>query len=121
VANWTTPHTWATNEVVTAALLNQYQRDNLQYLHDRYVVMSGNPLTLTPGTWLLLATFQTEGSAAVAINRAGVAQVAVGTSTKSAPSLIWIATVAAASEVWHAGISGTAGSVVSFIAVRLAA
>jgi hypothetical protein len=117
MANWSSPHTWTTDEVVTAAKLNQYQRDNLQYLHDRYMWLSGNPLTLTTGTWMLLSTFQTSGSATVRINRAGVSAVSVSTSTPSAPSLIWWAVVTAASEVW----SASGASVISFIAVRLAA
>lgn len=36
-ATWTTPRTWATGEVVTAALLNAHLRDNLDYLKARPV------------------------------------------------------------------------------------
>ena len=31
---WTTPKTWAVNEQLTAALMNQHVRDNLSYLYD---------------------------------------------------------------------------------------
>lgn len=34
-ATWTTPRTWATGEVVTAAQLNQYLRDELDWLKGR--------------------------------------------------------------------------------------
>lgn len=33
---WTTPRTWTTGEVVTAAMLNTHVRDNLNFLHDRH-------------------------------------------------------------------------------------
>jgi hypothetical protein len=36
-ATWTANRTWVAGEVVTAALLNQYVRDNLDYLKDRPV------------------------------------------------------------------------------------
>lgn len=32
---WTTPRTWTTGELVTAAILNTHVRDNLAYLYDR--------------------------------------------------------------------------------------
>ena len=31
---WTTPRTWAVNQQLTAALMNQHVRDNLSYLYD---------------------------------------------------------------------------------------
>ncbi len=31
---WTTPRTWAVNEQLTAALMNQQVRDNVRYLYD---------------------------------------------------------------------------------------
>lgn len=34
-AIWTTPRTWAMNELVTESLLNQQLRDNLEYLSSR--------------------------------------------------------------------------------------
>lgn len=34
-ANWTTPRTWVTNELVTAPLMNTHLRDNLDYLFTR--------------------------------------------------------------------------------------
>lgn len=34
-ATWTTPRTWATGEIVTAALLNAHLRDNLEWLKGR--------------------------------------------------------------------------------------
>lgn len=40
---WTTPRTWVTNELVTAAMMNEQLRDNLDYL-------------LTPAAWALQAT-----------------------------------------------------------------
>jgi hypothetical protein len=36
-AIWTLPRTWATGEIVTAAMLNQYLRDELDYLKARPV------------------------------------------------------------------------------------
>lgn len=33
---WTTPRTWATSEVVTAAMLNTHLRDNLNWLHGHH-------------------------------------------------------------------------------------
>jgi hypothetical protein len=123
MANWTTPHTWSSAEVVTAAKLNQYQRDNLQYLYDRYAVQSiaGNyqALWLPPGRWMLLATCQTEGAATCAINKwSGTvwqAQIQTVTSAKQAPSLIWYADVPNA-DAYSA--SASSGTVVQFIAVR---
>lgn len=35
MASWTTPKTYADSVALTAAELNTYQRDNLQYLYDR--------------------------------------------------------------------------------------
>lgn len=34
MANWTTPRTWVTGEVVTAALMNTHVRDNTTYLYE---------------------------------------------------------------------------------------
>ena len=36
-ATWTTPRTWATGEIVTAALANEQWRDNVDYLKERPV------------------------------------------------------------------------------------
>lgn len=34
-ANWTTPRTWITNELVTSTIMNAHVRDNLDYLFAR--------------------------------------------------------------------------------------
>ena len=56
---WTTPRTWATNELVTAALLNEQLRDNLNILIA--LVPTGTvvpyaginlPTNLAPASWL---------------------------------------------------------------------
>lgn len=39
---WTTPRTWTTNELVTAAMLNEQVRDNENYLKDRFAPASGH-------------------------------------------------------------------------------
>lgn len=48
---WTTPRTWVTNEVVTAAIMNQYIRDNQVSLKDppfaQYVLNEGADYTTT--------------------------------------------------------------------------
>ena len=41
---WTTPRTWASGEVVTAANMNLYVRDNLSYLFTRTAVETGDVL-----------------------------------------------------------------------------
>lgn len=40
MSNWTTPKTWAVDELVTAPLMNTHLRDNLGYLFARPVVQS---------------------------------------------------------------------------------
>lgn len=76
MANWTSPHTYAVDEELTAALLNTYQRDNLQYLYDRLVCVAGTDLSpvttsgasyfqtatadLDAGTWVIMCTFQVD-------------------------------------------------------------
>lgn len=51
---WTTPKTWATSELVTAAMLNTHVRDNLNFL------LSGRGVSLaalnTPGTYSTTST-----------------------------------------------------------------
>ena len=45
---YTTPKTYAVGEVLTASMLNTYQRDNITALHDRpYLVPLSAPLTST--------------------------------------------------------------------------
>jgi hypothetical protein len=112
MANWTSPHIWSVAEEATSPLFNQNQRDNLQYLYDRLVELaasgfeSAGPLTLTTGTWLLLA--QGTG-AALQIRKEGVNQVTVNldSSDQTPSSLVWSAVITAASESWLAHGSGT--------------
>lgn len=52
---WTTPESWATNELVTAAKMNTNVRDNLAYLKDApdfdsVPTASGTAVQLVPGT-----------------------------------------------------------------------
>jgi hypothetical protein len=35
--SWVTPRNWSSSEVVTASMMNQHVRDNLQFLYDRLV------------------------------------------------------------------------------------
>lgn len=48
---WTTPRTWATNELVTAALMNTHVRDNLKHYGDtRYLPIPLNSAYYDSGT-----------------------------------------------------------------------
>jgi hypothetical protein len=55
-AIWTLPRTWATGEIVTAAMLNQYLRDELDYLKARPVArvsdLDGTVLSTTSATFV---------------------------------------------------------------------
>jgi hypothetical protein len=124
MANWTSPHIWSVAEEATSPLFNQHQRDNLQYLYDRFVLLSASGsgsagLTLTTGIWLLLATFNpTTDPVNCRIGSPAGTQVEIVTYTSDAkaPSLVWSAVVSAASENWAAVGGGT----VRFFAVRVA-
>jgi len=62
---WTTPRTWATGEVVTAALLNTHLRDNLKALAGDYLpIRAVSPSTLlTPvASTAYLVPFRVQGS-----------------------------------------------------------
>ena len=50
---WTTPRTWAVNEQLTAALMNQQVRDNLSYLksHASGYATKGDAWSVTGGTY----------------------------------------------------------------------
>jgi hypothetical protein len=52
---WTTPKSWAVNDLVTATDLNTHLRDNLQYLRDRKFYSglwsSTTPASTTNNTW----------------------------------------------------------------------
>ncbi len=53
---WTTPATFTTGEVVTAAKLNAQVRDNLDFLHTARIVSVGTLSTaaITTSTWTLI-------------------------------------------------------------------
>jgi hypothetical protein len=59
---WTTPRTWATGELVTAAQLNQHLRDNLDWLKSpawaQHIGTGSGNYALAPvvNTWTLLHT-----------------------------------------------------------------
>jgi hypothetical protein len=125
MANWSSPHIWSVGEEVTAALLNQYQRDNLQYLFDRLKLLTGtyagfktSQVTLTPGTWLLLILF-TSGND-LFLKKNGVTQISNPSPGSSAPTLIWSAVVTAPSEVWTANQIGGADTPIYMYALRVA-
>lgn len=55
---WTTPRTWATNELVTAAMMNEQLRDNLNYLlnpNSFYVASTGTYTTTSTSPVLVNA------------------------------------------------------------------
>lgn len=60
---WTTPRTWATNELVTAALLNEQLRDNVNHLlekaNSQLVFGSGTNFTTTSTTLVDVTGFST--------------------------------------------------------------
>ncbi len=47
---WTTPRTWATSELVTAAMMNANVRDNSNFLHDTH-----GPIWIPATEWILTA------------------------------------------------------------------
>jgi hypothetical protein len=54
---WTNPRTWATNDVVTASLLNTHLRDNLNFLYtkDHASVYQTANTAITTSTWTVVA------------------------------------------------------------------
>jgi hypothetical protein len=58
---WTTPRTWATNDGLTASLLNQHLRDNLNHLYGapRCRVRRTTTQSIATGTWTAI-TFDAE-------------------------------------------------------------
>ena len=77
-ATWTANRTWTTGEVVTAAYLNQYLRDNLDWLKGRPVIYASDfDLTVYSTT---SSTFQDTGLSATLTTTGGrVMVVAFGT------------------------------------------
>ena len=57
---WTTPRTWVSGEIVTAAIMNQHVRDNLGYLHGDAGTIS--LAALVDATTLAVATKQKAGA-----------------------------------------------------------
>ena len=55
---WTTPRTWISGEMATAALMNVHVRDNLNFLF--------STLDYSAGTWTPTLTFDTPGDLVVA-------------------------------------------------------
>lgn len=59
-ATWTAPRTWATNDLITAALLNQHLRDNLEALKTpptaHYEMNEAADITLSSTTWADVST-----------------------------------------------------------------
>jgi hypothetical protein len=110
MANWTSPVIFSVAEEATSPLFNQYQRDNLQYLYDRFLPYIAQAegtasLTLVPGMWLMLALFKpTSVPSTCSIRRTDVIQVSVTTNTtqNKHPSLVFTAGVSAATEAWTA-------------------
>lgn len=53
---WTTPATWTTDEVVTAAKMNEQVRDNCAFLYSAKVASVGSiaTTTITTSTWTLI-------------------------------------------------------------------
>jgi hypothetical protein len=47
---WTTPRTWVTNELVTAAMANTHIRDNTQHLYDMSLAAAFTPTWTATGT-----------------------------------------------------------------------
>lgn len=45
---WTTPHNWTAGETVTAALLNQQVKDNMQYIYDNAGTVIGKRVVEVP-------------------------------------------------------------------------
>ncbi len=81
MAAWTTPHTYIVGEVLTAATMNTFVRDNETYLFDRLSVLGGTPsvpvtmttintyytgasLSVPAGTWQLIAAVAVQTSLA---------------------------------------------------------
>lgn len=58
MASWTSPRTYTTGEVVTAAMLNTHVRDNLTYLYDELGVLSAPNLIADPSfdMWTMATT-----------------------------------------------------------------
>lgn len=75
---WTTPRTWTTGEVVTAAIMNTHVRDNLDDL-DRRTTLSGNTIaTAETTTSTAYADLTTSGPAVtVTVGANGRALVAL--------------------------------------------
>lgn len=118
---WTSPHSWSVSEEVTAALLNTYQRDNLQYLYDRLALLTGTvtgvghlSVTLTVGTWLLFATFQRADAGTCQIDKAGVNQIQISIGEMGAPSIVYSTVVPSGTQVWTAS-----GGAITFNALRV--
>jgi hypothetical protein len=85
-AIWTLPRTWATGEIVTAAMLNQYLRDELDYLKARPVArvsdLDGTVSNTTSTTFVDItgatASITTSGSSRLKIEASGVWNMTAG-------------------------------------------
>ena len=56
---WTTPRTWTTGELVTAALLNSHLRDNLNVVNptETTITFDGGGAAITTGSFMDLGSF----------------------------------------------------------------
>ena len=95
-ATWTTPRTWATGEVVTAALLNAHLSDNLDYLKARPQVAyfssanDGN-ITSTSGSYVNISSDYSKTITTTAAGRVQVTFMAgIGTSGSNVQMKLYV-------------------------------